>query len=223
LALDCVDRLDGACEWVKVGLELYCASGNPFIETLHARGLKVFLDLKLHDIPNTVAGAIRSVASTGASLLTIHALGGEAMLSAAAEAAATTANSPRLLAVTLLTSMDHQQMHGVGLNTEPGSQVLQLARLAASCGIDGLVCSAKETRLIREHLGSKSFLVVPGIRAAGDVKGDQRRIATPFDAMQNGASMLVVGRPITQSADPAAAAHAILQEIAQAQSTLAVG
>ena len=128
-ALDCVERLEGVCQWVKVGLELYCASGNNLIEKLRARGLNIFLDLKLHDIPNTVAGAIRSISGTGASLLTIHALGGEAMLSAAAESAATTVNSPRLLAVTLLTSMDSQQMQGVGLSGEPASEVLHLSGL----------------------------------------------------------------------------------------------
>jgi orotidine-5'-phosphate decarboxylase len=213
-ALDFVDRLEGSCRWMKVGLELYCASGNALIETLRNRGLEVFLDLKLHDIPNTVAGAIRSVANAGAGLLTVHAGGGEAMLRAAAQAAAENPASPRLLAVTVLTSMDAAQMKGVGLNDTPSHQVLRLARLAAACGIEGLVCSSEETAAIRHELGRKSFLVVPGIRPTGSEVNDQKRIATPADAIERGASMLVVGRPITQSECPAKTARAILAEIA---------
>ena len=222
LALDCVDRLDGACKWVKVGLELYCASGNDFIETLRSRGLEVFLDLKLHDIPNTIAKAIQSIAHVDASLLTVHAAGGEAMLNAAVQALHLTGNGPRLLAVTLLTSMDKQQMQGVGLHLDPASQVLRLARLAVRCGIEGLVCSAEEVTLLREHLGTTLFLVVPGIRLIGDPNDDQRRIATPLAAMQAGASMLVVGRPITRAPDPSAAAQTILAEIAKAAKSTSV-
>jgi orotidine-5'-phosphate decarboxylase len=218
LALDCIDRLEGSCRWMKVGLELYCAAGNAFIETLRIRNLNIFLDLKLHDIPNTVAGAVRSVSTAGASLLTIHSLGGEPMLRAAAEAAAAIPNSPKLLAVTMLTSMDTVQMQGVGLTHALAAQVLRLAKLAAACNITGMVCSAEETALLREHLGPNPLLVVPGIRSAGGERGDQRRVATPRDAIQRGASMLVVGRPITQAPDPGAAARAILSQIAQAQS-----
>ena len=212
-ALDLVDRLEGSCRWMKVGLELYCASGNAFIETLRNRGLEVFLDLKLHDIPNTVAGAIRSVANVGAGLLTLHAGGGEAMLRAAAKAAAENPSSPRLLAVTVLTSMDAAQMKGVGLNDTPVHHVLRLARLAGECGIEGLVCSSEETASLRRELGHKPFLVVPGIRPTGTEAGDQKRIATPAEAIERGASMLVVGRPITQSSNPAAAVDAILAEM----------
>ena len=213
-ALDFVDRLEGSCRWVKVGLELYCASGNALIGTLRNRGLEVFLDLKLHDIPNTVAGAVRSISSLGAGLLTLHAGGGEAMLRAAAKAASENPDSPRLLAVTVLTSIDAAQLKGIGVSATPAEQVLRLARLAEHSGIDGLVCSSEETALIRHELGANPFLVVPGIRPTGTDAGDQKRIATPDEAIARGASMLVVGRPITQAKCPAEAALAILNEIA---------
>lgn len=213
-ALDLVDRLEGSCRWMKVGLELYCAAGNSLIATLRNRGLEVFLDLKLHDIPNTVAGAVRSVANLGVGLLTLHAGGGEAMLRAAAKAASENPASPRLLAVTILTSMDAAQMKGVGLSDTPAAQVLRLGRLATDCGIDGLVCSSAETVALRHELGSKPFLLVPGIRPIGAEAGDQKRIATPREAIERGASMLVVGRPITQAKCPAEVARAILAEIA---------
>ncbi|RXH55842.1 orotidine-5'-phosphate decarboxylase [Granulicella sibirica] len=213
-AIAFVDSLEGSCRWMKVGLELYCAAGNSLIETLRNRGMNVFLDLKLHDIPNTVAGAIRTVTSAGASLLTVHAAGGEAMLRAAAEAAAENVNSPRLLAVTVLTSMDTSQLTGIGIHDTPATQVLRLAHLATACGVDGLVCSAEEVAPIRQTLGAIPYLVVPGIRPTGSPTGDQRRIATPAEAIQSGASMLVVGRPITQSQNPAETARVILAEIA---------
>jgi orotidine-5'-phosphate decarboxylase len=213
-ALDFVERLDGTCLWLKVGMELYYAAGNGLVETLHQRGFKVFLDLKLHDIPNTVAGAVRSVTDAGASLLTVHAAGGEAMLSAAAEAARAT-GAPRLLAVTVLTSMDADELAGVGVSDTPAEQVLRLARLAKRCGINGMVCSPEEVGELRSDLGDEMVLVTPGIRGAGDAVGDQRRVATPADAILRGASMLVVGRPIIRAADPAKAARAILAEIAR--------
>jgi len=212
LALQLVAELQGTCRWFKVGMELYYAAGNAVIEQLRTRGFDVFLDLKLHDIPNTVAGAVRSVAETGASLLTVHAGGGEAMLSAAVEAASRP-NSPRLLAVTLLTSMDAAQLHGVGIDAGPAEQVLRLARLAKAAGIDGLVCSAEEVQALREALGPDALLVTPGIRPADVALNDQRRVATPADAIARGASMLVVGRPITQAADPANAAAQILAQM----------
>jgi orotidine-5'-phosphate decarboxylase len=214
-ALQFVDRLDGACQWLKVGMELYYAAGNQLIETLRGRGYQIFLDLKLNDIPNTVAGAVRSVTQTGASLLTIHASGGEAMIRAAAEAAAVP-GGPKLLAVTVLTSMDASQLNGVGVGDAPAQQVLRLGKLAQQAGgpAMGMVCSAEETALLRAQLDPGTMLVVPGIRPTGAALGDQRRVATPASAIAAGASMLVVGRPITQAADPAAAARAILQEIA---------
>lgn len=220
-AMDLVDKLQGTCRWFKVGMELYYAAGNSIVDRLRERGLDVFLDLKLHDIPNTVAGAVRAVASTGASLLTIHAGGGERMMRAAAEAA-NGPQAPKLLAVTVLTSMDAVELSAVGVCDVSESsgvvqtQVMRLAGLARSAGIDGLVCSAAEVAAVRELMGSGALLVIPGIRPAGADVGDQSRVATPAEAIASGASMLVVGRPITQAVDPASAAAGILAEIRSA-------
>jgi orotidine-5'-phosphate decarboxylase len=214
-ALELACQLQGTCRWFKVGMELYYAAGNAVIEHLRERGFEVFLDLKLHDIPNTVAGAVRAVAGVGASLLTVHAGGGEQMLRAAA-AAASAPGSPRLLAVTVLTSMDAAELSAVGVTDTPAAQVLRLAQLARTVGIDGLVCSPEEVAAVRESMGPGALLVTPGIRPAGSVVGDQSRVATPAEAIAGGASMLVVGRPITQAPDPAKAAAAILDEIRQA-------
>lgn len=186
------------------------------VEELTTQGFSVFLDLKFHDIPNTVAGAVRSAASMGAALLTIHAAGGPAMLQAAAEAAAATKNAPRLLAVTVLTSMNREQLAAIGIETTAADQVLRLARMAIDSEIRGLVCSPEEVAILRRELGTEPRLVVPGIRPVGAAVGDQKRIATPADAIRAGASQLVVGRPITQAADPAKTAQAILDEIASA-------
>jgi orotidine-5'-phosphate decarboxylase len=215
-ALKLVDRLGQTCQWFKVGMELYYAAGNSIVQQLRDRGFNVFLDLKLHDIPNTVAGAVRSVTHAGASLLTIHATGGAAMMSAAAEAAAAP-GAPRLLAVTVLTSMDANELAGIGITASPAEQVLRLARLAHASGIDGMVCSPEEVAVLRKETGPNTLLVIPGIRPTGSAIGDQKRIATPAEAIAHGASMLVVGRPITRATDPAQAAQAILQEIAEAQ------
>jgi orotidine-5'-phosphate decarboxylase len=214
-AMKLVDRLDNTCQWFKVGMELYYATGNGIVQQLRNRGFNVFLDLKLHDIPNTVAGAVRSATRAGASLLTIHAGGGAAMMSAAAEAASAP-GSPRLLAVTVLTSMDASELAGVGITASPADQVLRLAKLAKKSGIDGMVCSPEEVAALRKETGPDSLLVVPGIRPAGSASDDQKRIATPAQAIADGASMLVVGRPITRAADPAVAAQSILHEIEQA-------
>jgi orotidine-5'-phosphate decarboxylase len=215
-ALDLVDQLQGVCRWFKVGMELYYASGNLVIDRLRARGFEVFLDLKLHDIPNTVAGAVRSVAGTGASLLTIHAGGGEKMMHAAAQAA-NRPGAPKLLAVTVLTSMDAAELTAVGVGVPVETQVLRLAGLARAAGISGLVCSPLEVAAVREVMGPDALLVVPGIRPVGTTGADdQSRVATAADAIAHGASMLVVGRPITQAADPAKAAAGILAEIRSA-------
>jgi orotidine-5'-phosphate decarboxylase len=211
-AMELVDQLQGSCKWFKVGMELYYAAGNAVVEHLRKRGFEVFLDLKLHDIPNTVAGAVRTVARAGASLLTVHAGGGEAMLRAAAEAASGP-DAPRLLAVTVLTSMDAGQLNGAGVCGPVAEQVLRLAKLAQGAGIDGLVCSAEEVGAVREAMGPGALLVVPGIRPTGAELADQRRVATPAEAIAWGASMLVVGRPITQAADPAKAAAQILSQM----------
>jgi orotidine-5'-phosphate decarboxylase len=214
-ALKLVDRLGQTCQWFKVGMELYYAAGNSIVQQLRDRGFDIFLDLKLHDIPNTVAGAVRSATRAGASLLTIHASGGAAMMDAAAEAASAP-GSPRLLAVTVLTSMDANQLAGIGVTASPAEQVLRLARLAQASGIDGMVCSPEEVDLLRKETGPDTLLVIPGIRPAGSDIEDQKRIATPAQAITHGASILVVGRPITRAPDPAEAARAILQEIDQA-------
>ncbi|HWZ00324.1 MAG TPA: orotidine-5'-phosphate decarboxylase [Edaphobacter sp.] len=215
-AMKLVERLGQTCHWFKVGMELYYAAGNTIVQQLSDRGFNVFLDLKLHDIPNTVAGAVRSATRAGASLLTIHATGGAAMMSAAAEAASAP-GSPRLLAVTVLTSMDANELAGIGIAASPAEQVLRLARLAQASGIDGMVCSAEEVATLRKETGPNTLLVIPGIRPTGSAIGDQKRIATPAEAIAHGASMLVVGRPITRATDPVQAAQAILQEIAEAQ------
>jgi len=215
VALDLVDRLEDTCRWLKVGMELYYAAGNALLAELRARGYSIFLDLKLHDIPNTVAGGVRSVMGAGAGLLTVHAGGGGAMLRAAADVA-NQPTAPRLLAVTVLTSMDAAELHATGVSGSPAEQVLRLARLAWTSGIKGMVCSAEEVGALRKELGPEAFLVVPGIRPAGSAKDDQRRIATPQDAIAAGASMLVVGRPITKASDPGQAAREILAQIAQA-------
>jgi orotidine-5'-phosphate decarboxylase len=166
-ARELAGKLQGVCRWVKVGLELYVAAGNPVVEELASQGYSVFLDLKFHDIPNTVAGAVRSAATVGASMLTVHAAGGPAMLQAAAEAAASSTNSPRLLAVTVLTSMDGSQLASVGIEQSPAEQVLRLARMAQTSDVPGLVSSAEEVRMLRQELGGELYLVTPGIRPAG--------------------------------------------------------
>lgn len=218
-ALRAVEGLGGLVSWVKVGLELYLAAGVPVVHTLRERGFEVFLDLKLHDIPNTVAGAVRSVAGTGAGLLTIHASGGPAMIAAAANEAAKIRGAPKILAVTVLTSMDFSQLAATGITRPASEQVAILGRMAIESGADGLVCSGEEIAALRRELGEKPLLMVPGIRPAGAEVGDQKRVMTPGAAIQAGASKLVVGRPITQAANPAAAVQAILEEMSSLQTT----
>lgn len=215
-AFDLADRLEGTCRWLKVGLELYVAAGPAVLEPLLARGHSIFLDLKLHDIPNTVAGAVRSAAGLGVGMLTVHAGGGPAMLAAAHDALAGTQNAPELLAVTVLTSMDAAQCTAVGLAQPPAAQVELLARMGLGAGIHGFVCSPREVGTLRQLTGPEGVLVIPGIRPAGAAVGDQKRIATPAEALRSGASYLVVGRPITQAANPAEAAGAIVKEMAEA-------
>jgi orotidine-5'-phosphate decarboxylase len=212
-ALDLVDRLEGATRWFKIGLELYVAEGNSLIAALQGRGYSLFLDLKFHDIPNTVASAVRSVARLGVNMLTVHAAGGPAMLAAAAEAAGETSGSPVLLAVTVLTSMDGGQLEATGVTRSVSSQVEALARMAYANGAQGFVCSAVEVENLRSQLGSEPLLVIPGIRPQGAATEDQKRVATPGAAIAAGASYLVVGRPITRAADPGAAARCILAEM----------
>jgi len=203
-ALAMVQRLGNLVQWFKVGLELYLAEGNRIVEKVRERGHSVFLDLKLHDIPNTVAGAVRSVAASGAGKLTIHAAGGRAMLAAAQEAAASTPSAP------------HLQLTATGVSGFPSEQALRLAGLAYGAGIRSFVASSREIAELRAAYPD-SRLVIPGIRPAGATTDDQKRIATPRSAIADGADYLVVGRPITRAADPAAATQAILDEIASAK------
>jgi orotidine-5'-phosphate decarboxylase len=219
-ALALVERLERQCLWLKVGLELFVAAGPRIVEELVGRGYSIFLDLKFHDIPNTVAGAVRSAAKLGTGMINVHADGGPAMLRAARAALEGIANPPELLAVTVLTSMDQAQVSAVGLERTPGAQVELLARISLEAGVRGFVCSPQEVAALRALAGPEALLVVPGIRPAGSEIGDQKRIATPGDAICAGASHLVVGRPITQAAKPAEAAEAVLKEIAEALSVL---
>lgn len=215
-ALELVSRLEQQCHWFKVGLELFAAAGPAILEPIVRRGHAVFLDLKLHDIPNTVAGAVRSAAAHGAGMITLHALGGRAMLAAARAALEGVPDPPQLLAVTVLTSMDSLELEAVAINRSPAEEAELLARMGLSVGIHGFVCSPQEAGSLRLLTGPAGVLVVPGIRPRGANAGDQKRIATPAEAIRAGASYLVVGRPVTQAPDPAAAAEAIVGEIAGA-------
>lgn len=209
-ALAMVETLGERLRWVKVGLELYLAAGPTIVTRLRARGLRVFLDLKLHDIPNTVGGATRAVAASGAELLTVHTLGGPAMLDAAQRAASAGID---VLGVTVLTSMDDAEMRAAGLSEGSDRTVLRLAGLAFGAGLRGVVCSPLEVEALRRTFGPEPLLVVPGIRPHNAFSGDQSRCATPREALQKGASLLVVGRPITQANDPLGAFNAIIKEM----------
>ena len=195
---------------IKLGLEFFVAQGPGGVAEVARLGLPIFLDLKLHDIPNTVAGAVREVAKLGVAMLTVHAAGGRAMLAAAAEAAASSATRPVLLGVTVLTSLDGADLAETGVAVAPDEQALRLARLAVSAGIDGLVCSPHEITPLRRALGQGPRIVVPGIRPAraGD---DQKRVMAPADALAAGADVLVIGRPITRAPVPAEVAADIFR------------
>jgi orotidine-5'-phosphate decarboxylase len=196
---------------LKLGLEFFVANGPDAVRAVAASSPGIFLDLKLHDIPNTVAGAVRAACRVSPAMLTLHAAGGARMLEAAREAAevAGGAARPMLLAVTVLTSIDAATLVATGAGSDVAAQVLRLARLALASGVDGLVCSPAEARLIRDALGDALALVVPGIRPEGHAASDQARIATPAQAVAAGADWIVVGRPITEAPDPTAAARAI--------------
>jgi len=221
VALDTVDA-DRARSWaeavsphaglLKLGLEFFLANGAAGFARI--AGAPIFLDLKLHDIPNTVAGGVRAVLHLRPRMLTIHASGGSAMIQAAHQAAASAGpDRPMILAVTVLTSLDQNDLHALGVNATPAEQVLRLGRLAIEAGADGLVCSPLEVAMLREALGPTVKLVVPGIRPAGSATGDQARTMTPAQAVAAGADWIVVGRPITGAADPAAAAADIAASI----------
>ena len=208
-----VRELGESVSFYKVGKELFTSVGPSIVRELVSGGKKVFLDLKFHDIPNTVAGAVRSAASLGVSLLTVHAAGGSRMLQAAAEAAAQSEAKPTVLAVTVLTSLSDPDLEETGVPGGVPAQVLRLATLALRAGCGGIVASAQEAARLRQKLGADFTLVTPGIRPAGAAAADQLRIVTPEAAIRAGADYLVVGRPITEAADPAQAARAIIQQI----------
>ncbi len=212
-----LNRLPDSIEWYKVGLEIFCAEGPAILAPLKTRNKKIFLDLKLHDIPRTVANAVKTAAGHGVNLMTVHAIGGRAMLEAAAEAARECANPPELVAVTTLTSLNQEDFSDLGIHRSVSEQALALGELAIQSGIDGLVTSAHEADVLRKEF-PEALLVTPGIRMPeGDV-GDQKRVATPSFAVQQGATHLVVGRPIVQAEDPASATEAIRQDVKNALS-----
>jgi len=204
-ALGLAERLDPHDCGLKVGKELFVTAGPDPVRWMVARGFNVFLDLKFHDIPNTVAQACKSAAALGIWMLNVHALGGRAMMMAAQQALAELPQRPRLIAVTVLTSMTQSDLFDVGIAGSPSEAALRLARLTAESGLDGVVCSAQEASVLRRECGAQFLLVTPGIRLEDSAADDQKRIATPAFALANGASYLVVGRPITRAADPLAA------------------
>jgi orotidine-5'-phosphate decarboxylase len=213
------ERLDGLVRRFKIGSQLFTAGGPAVVEAIQKRGAEVFLDLKFHDIPNTVAGAAREAARLGVFMFNVHASGGLAMMKAAAEGAAAAAvelsvRRPLAIAVTVLTSLDRAALHReLGVTSSVEDHVLHLAELAREAGLDGTVASPVEIAAIRRSLGAAWVIVTPGVRPAGSAAGDQSRVATPGAATRAGAHYLVVGRPITGAPDPAAAAAAILEEM----------
>jgi orotidine-5'-phosphate decarboxylase len=214
-ALALAGRLDPAACRLKVGKELFTASGPGLIEKLQRSGFSVFLDLKFHDIPTTVASACAAAADLGVWMMNVHASGGRPMMEAARAALANRHAPPRLVAVTVLTSIGAADMKEIGLAGDPQDAVTRLARLAQAAGLDGVVCSAREARELRRQFGPQFLLVTPGIRPAGAATDDQQRVATPRQALADGVDYLVIGRPITRAPDPAAALREINADIAQ--------
>ena len=209
-----VARLDGAAGWLKIGLELFIATGPDIVRDHVAAGRRIMLDLKLHDIPATVERAVARAAALGAELLTVHAGGGRAMLAAAARASrAAGTRRPRILAVTVLTSLDERDLAEVGARGPLEELVVRRARLAADAGADGVVASPREAAVLRAALPADFLIVTPGVRPAGAAAGDQKRVLTAGEARAAGADLVVVGRPIRDAADPAAAARAIAAEL----------
>ena len=212
-ALELAARLDPALCRLKVGKELFTAAGPSVVEQLMRRGFEIFLDLKFHDIPNTTGQACKAAATLGVWMVNVHALGGRKMLEAAQAAVQLATQPPKLIAVTVLTSMAQQDLAEIGIGATPADMVLRLATLARDCGLDGVVCSAQEAALLRQHCGAQFCLVTPGIRLPGGAADDQSRIATPRAALENGASYLVIGRPITQASDPLRALQEITEQM----------
>jgi orotidine-5'-phosphate decarboxylase len=214
-ALSVVKSLAGEVGLFKVGMELFPRGGPDLVRRIRGAGADVFLDLKFHDIPNTVAGAVRSAAALGVAFATVHALGGREMLARAAEAARGTGTT--VLAVTVLTSLDDSDLIEAGFSSPPAETVLRLAGMAVREGIGGIVCSAREVAAVRKLAGESAVLVTPGVRLPEDEVLDQKRVVTPHDAIRNGADYLVVGRPITKAADPVAAARRFAAEMKSAK------
>ncbi|MCK5518650.1 MAG: orotidine-5'-phosphate decarboxylase [Alphaproteobacteria bacterium] len=212
-ALNLVKRLSGASLHFKLGLEFFNANGLDGVEKIRAAisdKSEIFLDLKLHDIPNTVAGAVRSIIKVRPQFLTVHASGGRAMIKAASKAAGSGAGRTKILAVTVMTSLNQEDLASVGQTGSVEEQVLRLAHLARDSGADGVICSPHEIEVLRRDMGDDFLLVVPGIRPAGSAQNDQKRTMLPEKAFKRGADYLVIGRPITESTDPVAAAKSIL-------------
>jgi orotidine-5'-phosphate decarboxylase len=217
-----VDALSPAVKIFKVGGQLFTAAGPEIIRAIRKKGGRVFLDLKFHDIPNTVFNAVLAATKMGASLLTVHTLGGPEMLRKAAEAARSGAKKhgtqrPLVVGVTVLTSMDDAALAAIGIRKSAQNAVLDLARLAGASGLDGVVASAREARAVRRKMGKKFTIVTPGIRPRGFSKGDQKRVVTPADAIQSGADYLVVGRPVLEAKDPRDVVARIQKEMTDAQ------
>jgi orotidine-5'-phosphate decarboxylase len=208
-------RFSGRAGWLKVGLEAFVSGGPSLVQEVAATGARVFLDLKFHDIPRTVAGAVAAAAHSGAAMVNVHAAGGRAMLEAAREAAATNGGI-KLVAVTLLTSLDLAALSDLPLAGHPEGIARRLALLSKECGLEGVVCSADELPAIRAACGRDFFTVVPGIRPAGSESHDQKRVATAAVAIQAGADLLVIGRPITAASDPDSALDRVLAEMRSA-------
>lgn len=216
-ALAFIDQIEpGSCR-LKIGKEMFTRFGPQWVRDVQQRGFEVFLDLKFHDIPNTTAHAVAAAADLGVWMVNVHASGGARMMTAAREALVPFGkDAPLLIAVTVLTSMDADDLRGLGIELSPAEQAERLARLAQQCGLDGVVCSAQEARHFKQAIGQTFRLVTPGIRPAGSDAGDQRRIMTPRQAQQAGVDYMVIGRPITQSADPASTLRSILNDLQEA-------
>ena len=212
-AMQLADRLDPELCRVKVGKELFTRAGPDLVRRLADSGFDVFLDLKYHDIPNTVAGAVAAAADLGVWMVNVHTSGGSAMMQAARQALPGR-GGPLLIGVTVLTSMGAEDLREINIQATPDEQVMTLARLADNCGLDGVVCSARETAALRQALGAGFILVTPGIRPAGDSANDQKRVMTPGEAIRNGSNYLVIGRPVTQSDSPTDKLRQIMEEIA---------
>ena len=208
------DQLGGIVGGVKIGLEYFYATGQAGYAHIAASGLPIFLDLKLHDIPNTVAHAVRALSPLAPAILNVHAVGGVPMMHEAAKAARDHANPPLMIAVTVLTSLEQKELAALGMGADPQAQTLRLANLAQEAGLDGVVCAAADIAALRQACGADFKLIVPGLRPDGAPTHDQKRVQTPLAAMQAGADILIIGRPITAAPDPAQAARAIAESLA---------